>query len=406
MFVHFGFAVAPISDSPLRRGAFDRFTALVIHTHGVSHSGRGVGGLAGCWDVTQKHDLSHRVLREIQSSARARLRRSTSPIMLTTLTAFSCASLQLNPNIPKGVLGPPDHFGSLQVCSQFLGASRECSVSGKPVEFEVVRLASRPACFHVGGLLSEAECDRLIADAERKVMQQATTAGGHERSGCGVAWLPVDSHEVASAVSVACEQLFLRPELLEASEYCDGGRFENLQVLKYTQGGEFKLHYDANEQAHRVITVLLYLNGVGETWFPLALRDPEDAAAVGGANPPRATALKAAEQLNPGREHGWSGDGLVVAPKKGDAVAFYNLLDNGSGGVDRLSLHAGLPAPDEKSVAALWYHADLKQGSDGMVPLAVGLGQQAQSYRKPPEGTSKVASGKPTKRKRKPRRGR
>ena len=120
------------------------------------------------------------------------------------------------------------------------------------------------------------------------------------------------------------------------------------------------------------------MNGVGETWFPLALRDEADAAAVGDANPPRATALAAAKKLNPGRAHGWSGDGLVVHPKKGDAVAFYNLLDNGSAQVDRLSLHAGLPAPGEKSVAALWYHVDLS--SDGMMPLAVGVGKQAKSY--------------------------
>lgn len=301
-------------------------------------------------------------------------------MLAAAFSTISSASVQLN--VPRGVLGPPEHFANLQVCEQFLSVSRECSVSGNPVDFEVVRLASRPACFHIGGLLSEAECDSLIASADAVKMKQAITAGGDERKNCGVAWLPVESNEVAISISAACEQLFLRPEILETTEWSDGGHFENLQVLKYTQGGEFKLHYDANEQTPRVLTVLLYLNGVGETWFPLALRDPADAAAVGEANPPRAAALNAAKQLSPGREHGWSGDGLVVAPKKGDAVAFYNLLDNGSAQVDRLSLHAGLPAPDEKSVAALWYHADLKHGSDGMVPLAVGVGKQAQIYRK------------------------
>ena len=102
--------------------------------------------------------------------------------------------------------------------------------------------------------MSEAECDSLIASADARGMKQAVTAGGHERSGCGAAWLPVNEHEVANAISGAVEQLFLQPELVDPSgDWSDGGKFENMQVLKYTEGGEFKLHYDANEQAHRVI---------------------------------------------------------------------------------------------------------------------------------------------------------
>ena len=224
--------------------------------------------------------------------------------------------------------------------------------------------------------MSEAECDHLIAAADAAGMDQATTAGGDKRKGCGVSWLPIASDATATSVSAAVEQLFLQPELLEPSEWSAGGNFENLQVLKYTEGGEFKLHYDANEQTHRVVTVLLYLNGVGETWFPLALRDAADADAVAHANPPRQTALEAARKLRPPH------DGLTVAPRKGDAVVFYNLRDDGSAAVDRLALHAGLPAPGEKSVAALWYHADLtpRGAADGLTPLAVGVGAPAKMY--------------------------
>ena len=120
-------------------------------------------------------------------------------------------------------------------------------------------------------------------------------------------------------------------------------------------------------------TVLLYLDGVGETWFPLALRDPADAASVANQNPPRVAALDAARQLTPRR------DGLTVAPKKGDAVAFYNLMD-GSGQVDRLSMHAGLPAPAVKSVAAMWYHVKLQRADDELTPLAVGVSKAAKAY--------------------------
>ena len=124
----------------------------------------------------------------------------------------------------------------------------------------------------------------------------------------------------------------------------------------------------------QTLTVLFYLNGVGETWFPLALREAEDAASLGGANPPRHAALAAARQLTPGK------DGLRVAPRRGDAVAFYNHVDEGGPpAVDRLALHAGLPAPAAKEVAALWFHCDL-QANEGLRPLAVGLGKQAKAY--------------------------
>lgn len=256
----------------------------------------------------------------------------------------------LPPAVPSKILGPPAHFDGMQVGTQYLSMSRECSVSGASIQCEVVRLASRPACFHVGGLLSDAECDAIVASAHALGMEPATTAGGDNRCGCGVAWVPVASNEVASSVSAACEQLFLQPEVLEPStDWASAGRWENMQVLKYAEGGEFKLHYDSNEQVHRVCTVLIYLNGVGSTWFPLALRDPKDAQSVGGANPPRQAALAAAERLSPSRE-----DGLVVTPRKGDAVAFYNYMNDGSAQVDRLALHAGLPAPAEKSIASLW----------------------------------------------------
>lgn len=93
--------------------------------------------------------------------------------------------------------------------------------------------------------------------------------------------------------------------------------------------------------------MLLYLNGEGTTWFPLAAADADDAI----ENPrSRAAALQACAGLVPGR------DGLLVGPAKGDAVAFYNFMDDGSGQLDRLAFHAGMPAQSEKSIAALWYH--------------------------------------------------
>jgi hypothetical protein len=103
-----------------------------------------------------------------------------------------------------------------------------------------------------------------------------------------------------------------------------------------------------------MLTVLMYLNepevAYVATWFPLARSDEH---AKDAPNPPsREAALKTAASLSPER-----GDGLLVRPSKGDCVAFYNFLDEAPGlTLDRLAMHAGLPAPGEKSVAALWFH--------------------------------------------------
>ena len=84
------------------------------------------------------------------------------------------------------------------------------------------------------------------------------------------------------------------------------------------------------------------------TWTPA----PSQAKNFVNRDGKRAAALKAAASLSPER-----GDGLLVRPSKGDCVAFYNFLDEAPGlTLDRLAMHAGLPAPGEKSVAALWFH--------------------------------------------------
>ena len=228
-------------------------------------------------------------------------------LMLTlTFLGHMTALLSKSPltTVRRGALGPPSHFNGLDEPGKFLSVSRECSVSGEEINFEVVRVAARPDIFHIGGLLSAAECDSIIAAGHARGMSKATTAGGDERNGCSVAWLGTSGaqpDETAAAISAACEQLLLQPDLVGPSQ----NGFENMQVLRYTKGGTFELHYDANEQTHRVLTVLLYLNGVGETWFPLALRDPRDAESVAGSNPPRHTALAAARQLTPHLEGPW-----------------------------------------------------------------------------------------------------
>jgi hypothetical protein len=119
------------------------------------------------------------------------------------------------------VVRPPGHLadlevgGRLQAASSSTGTSRECSVSGASIDFDVVRASGRPACFHIGGLLSQAECEQLALAADAQGSAQATTLGGAVtsawRRGCDVAWLRVDGGTPA-AIAACCERLLLTPQ--------------------------------------------------------------------------------------------------------------------------------------------------------------------------------------------------
>jgi prolyl 4-hydroxylase len=103
---------------------------------------------------------------------------------------------------------------------------------------------------------------------------------------------------------------------------------EEMQVVTYINGQKYDAHHDWGSHgspATRLITLLLYLtdqetpNAGGETSFPK------------GAN----------------------GKGFKVPPVKGNAVLFYNLLEDGNG--DDLSLHAALPVFEgQKWLANFW----------------------------------------------------
>ena len=110
---------------------------------------------------------------------------------------------------------PPGHLVDLEVGGPRLQASRECSVSGASIDFGVVRASARPACFHLGGLVSQAECEQLALAADEQGSAQATTFGGAItsawRQGCEVAWLRVDGGTPA-AIAACCDRLLLTPQ--------------------------------------------------------------------------------------------------------------------------------------------------------------------------------------------------
>ena len=115
---------------------------------------------------------------------------------------------------------------------------------------------------------------------------------------------------------------------------------EALQLLRYDSGGQFRLHYDwfpfvANKRNvsatapdrdfQRLGTIFVYLNDDcvgGQTYFPClpGVSDQADGEKFSRTD---------------------TGKGLLVNPKKGNAVFWNNMHANGTG--DRRVLHAGLP---------------------------------------------------------------
>ena len=210
------------------------------------------------------------------------------------------------------------------------------------------RLSARPAAFLIRNFLSHDECASIVAAADASgALHPAETSGRSDaRKRCDICCLGL-AHPAVSCMTQEAASLLLAPEVIAQQ----GTGCEDLHVLKYHPGGEFRLHYDTTSEAlPRVCTVLFYLNGEGATWFPFA----DDASVEPEWFAQRNLVLDRAAALDPYADGG--GNGLRVDPTgAGDALVFYN-FDAGDGevsvdapaapGLDPYSLHAGLPVGD------------------------------------------------------------
>lgn len=203
-----------------------------------------------------------------------------------------------------------------------------CTICAHAEEAEKFHVLSwSPRVFLMEDFLTVEECDHLIARA-RPHLQPSTIVApdtwelqlDEGRTSLGTFFPKNSDDPIMRGIEKRIAEWTLLPE--------ENG--EPLQVLQYTQGGEYKPHYDyfniANEGeayyvnlgGQRMATVIMYLNEPnegGETDFPYV--------------------------------------GFAVKPAKGNALLFFNCTPDGE--VDPLTLHAGVPVlRGEKWIATKW----------------------------------------------------
>jgi hypothetical protein len=259
------------------------------------------------------------------------------------------------------VLGVPQWLKHLPK-GESLYASRQVMLEGETSHhpYFIQRVSSHPPIFLFKGILTGTECHDIAREASHKTATPAQTGhnqGATARPRSSVVWLN--------------NWDFLAESVAQSSVSLDDGAawVESMQVVTYTQEGEYVLHHDGNE---RIATALYYLNGVGGTWFPLA--DCNTAADSVPTN--RQEALEMTHSCIPGK------DGLLIVGKEvplveendhviqvqaGDAVLFYNYLvgKDERARSDWTTIHAGLPSPETKLIANHWFHMNEENEKEG-----------------------------------------
>ena len=222
-------------------------------------------------------------------------------------------------------------------------------------EIEIVKIGQQTPIFHLKGILSKEECEYIQQiSLENETFEKAVTRLGgddnEKRLNCEVAWLSNFKYEPIATLADSVQSIFLpfEPSPLEL-DY-----LEEMQVVKYDTNGEFKLHHDG---ARRILTVIYYINGISETWFPLA----DHGKRIHTYDEAMETISKIIESKD---DQIYANEGVLATSKQngetppmiqsGDAIAFYNYFQDAS--VDFNAMHAGLPCESTKWIGTHWYH--------------------------------------------------
>jgi prolyl 4-hydroxylase len=271
--------------------------------------------------------------------------------------------------------------------------------------YRLICISERPLVFRIPQFVTSQEGDHIIGRADKQLKKSfvmggqtavADQFGAAQVTDDGSAAKDVDTSQLyRSSYNAWLHPDELATQLQRRLSHLTGfplqlfsQKSEELQVVKYERGGQFKVHHDSSAFHPRLLTALLYLNDVpegsgGETWFPFAgerrafnltveeaissaleMHESTSAAPTCPSN----IELAESDRLETGTSH----MGLYVRPVRGDAIIFFNHLP--SGAVDSAAVHAGLPMRDsstaapggvntkniEKWIANYWVEQDFK----------------------------------------------
>ena len=124
----------------------------------------------------------------------------------------------------------------------------------------ICRLAARPFVYLLRGFLTAEECDYLMRRAVFEGWETAETEGSERvsaasRTACEVSYLTDEDSVVAEITQSAAEFVF--GDEVWAREEELGLEIEDLHVLRYSSGGEYKVHWDASWEVPRAASLIV-----------------------------------------------------------------------------------------------------------------------------------------------------
>ena len=192
--------------------------------------------------------------------------------------------------------------------------------------YEIKTLSESPRIYWIADLLTPAQCDSIVSQAKPE-LKRSTVLGNAQEGDIDPRRTSYGMFFPSNPTNPTLKFLERQASDLTKLPIANG---EGLQVLRYGTGGEYQPHYDyflpsqpggvetLRRGGQRVATLIVYLNEPeegGETIFPIAK--------------------------------------ISVTPKKGSAVLFYNVTEDGV--EDEKSFHGGAPViKGEKWIVTKW----------------------------------------------------
>lgn len=275
-------------------------------------------------------------------------------VMAESMAASGISSNRAGNGDPRGKID----WSHVQSKSN-LGDISSTMLDGKTYEMECI--SERPLIFRILNLLSPEECEELAALASPLLEKSFVMGGQVETSSPDVsnayrtsqnAWLSANNNITFNLQKRISGLLGISRELLQS-------KLEELQVVRYAENEQFKVHHDSSSFHVRIMTVLLYMNSVkrgGETYFPFA---PSE----GSLNDAFDYKVKQ-ESIQEGLlKLEQNGEGLKISPIGGSGLIFANhILDDLR--IDSSAVHAGLPVLNsEENIEECHEGSIMKPGS-------------------------------------------